>query len=87
MADHKPVEQWDLTQFFISMGMSKEEAEAWVKARKKGRSFKTDSSDAVGEHLDRILERNNKVIYAVDTILTNNILANSYLASSMRRFL
>src|SRR5208337_1280922 len=63
------------------MGMSKTEAEAWVKARRKGQSFKADSSDALGDHLDRILkrnservERNNRVICTVDTLLTNNIL-------------
>jgi hypothetical protein len=63
------------------MGMSKKEAEAWIKARRKGQSFKADSSDALGDHLDRILkrnskilERNNKVISTVDTLLTNNIL-------------
>ena len=87
MAGQKPTQEWDLTQFLVSMGMSKEEAETWVKARRKGRSFKADSSDAIGEHLDRILERNNKVIYATDSLLANNILTNSYLASSMRRFL
>jgi hypothetical protein len=86
MPDNEPTEQWNLTDFLTSMGMSKEEAEAWIKARKKGRSFKTGPSDAIGEQLDKILERNMKVIYTVDTILAKNVLANSYSASSMNRF-
>jgi hypothetical protein len=87
MVDHEPTEQWNLTDFLTSMGMSKEEAEAWIKARKKGRSFKTGPSDLIGEELDKILERNTKVIYTVDTILASNVLANSYSTSSMKRFI
>jgi hypothetical protein len=40
------------------MGMSKKEAEAWVKARRKGQSFKADSPDGVGDHLDNVWKRN-----------------------------
>jgi len=72
---------WHLTGYLTSMGMSKNEAEAWIEARRKGQSFKANSSDALGDHLDRILsrnskrvERNNRVICTVDTLLTNNIL-------------
>ncbi len=74
-------DRWHLTDYLMSMGMSKKEAEAWVEARRKGESFKSDSTDPLGEHLDRILtrnsrivERNNRVICTVDTLLTNNIL-------------
>jgi|SRR5208282_2384563 len=49
--------QWDLTNYLTSLGMSKEEAEAWVKARRKGDTFKADYSDGVGSHLDKVWRR------------------------------
>jgi len=74
-------------QSLKSMGMSEADAEAWMKARKKGRSFMMDRNDKLGEHLDRILERNAKTIYAVDTILYNTILSNSFMATSRQRII
>jgi hypothetical protein len=49
--------QWDLTNYLISLGMSKEEAEAWIKARGKGDPFKADYSDGLGGHLDKVWDR------------------------------
>jgi hypothetical protein len=49
--------QWDLTNYLISLGMSKEEAEAWIKARRKGDTFKADYSDGIGGHLDKMWRR------------------------------
>jgi hypothetical protein len=86
-AVEKPIQRWDATQYLTSLGMSEDEVEAWVKARKKGRSFMTDQNDKLGEHLDRILERNAETIYTVDTILYNTILSNSFLATSKQRII
>ena len=85
--DQKPGERWDLAEFLTSLGMSEEEAKAWIEARKKGRSLKKESSDTFGERLDKILERNKDVIYTVDTILHKTILTNSYSAHSTQRII
>ncbi len=74
-------------QSLKSMGMPEVDVEAWMKARKQGRSFMVDSNDKLGEHLDRILERNAKTIYTVDTILYTTILSNSFMATSRQRFI
>ncbi|MGA3109119.1 MAG: hypothetical protein ABSD99_06635 [Candidatus Bathyarchaeia archaeon] len=55
MKDSRFANDWHLIGYLTSMGMSKKEAEAWVEARRKGQSFKADSTDALGDHLDRIL--------------------------------
>ncbi len=39
--------------------MSKEEAEAWIKARGKGDPFKADYSDGLGSHLDKVWNRSS----------------------------
>ena len=85
--NEKSPERWNLNEFLTSIGMSDNEAEAWIEARKKGRPLKREDSDAIGERLDNILQRNSKVIYAVDKILNNDILINSYLNHSMRRLI
>ena len=85
--NEKSVERWDPTRYLKLLGMSEFEVEAWMKARKKGRSFMVDRNDRLGEHLDRILERNAETIYTVDTILYNTILSNSFLATSKQRII
>lgn len=50
-------DRWHLTDYLITLGMSRDDARAWVKARRKGESFKTNPSDTVGNHLDRIWKR------------------------------
>jgi len=49
--------RWHLTDFFISLGMNRDDVRAWLRDRRQGRSFKADSSDSVGEHLDRVWKR------------------------------
>jgi hypothetical protein len=44
----------------MSIGMSQDDAMAWVRARRQGRAFKTDSSDGVGDHLDNVWKRNTQ---------------------------
>ena len=83
----KPAQPVDARQFLKSMGMSDLDIEAWRKARKRGLSFKMDHDDKLGEHLDRLLERNAKTIYTVDTILYNTMISNSFMAASKQRFI
>ena len=58
MADNSPAEQWEVIRHLHSLGMSQQEAEAWVKARQAGQPFKLDWSDGVGHQLDRVWKRN-----------------------------
>jgi len=51
-------DRWDLAQHLHKLGMGPEEAEAWIKARKEGRPLKTDWSDGIGHHLDKVWNRN-----------------------------
>jgi DUF438 domain-containing protein len=83
----EPIQTWDPTRYLTSLGMSDDEVKEWMKARKKGRSFMTDRKDTLGEHLDRILERNAEIIYTADTILYNTILSNLFLATSKQRII
>jgi hypothetical protein len=46
-----------LTDYLISLGMSRDDTSAWVRARWQGRSFKIDASDAMGDHLDKVWNR------------------------------
>ena len=58
MADQNSINKWDLTGYLTSIGMSREEAEAWVKARGDGRSFRANVSDGFGDVLDDVWEGN-----------------------------
>jgi hypothetical protein len=51
-------ERWDLTRHLSELGMSREEAEGWVKARQAGQPFKADWSDGIGHQLDKVWKRN-----------------------------
>jgi hypothetical protein len=59
LAEQDLKDQWNLTKYLTSLGMSKEEAEAWIKARTSGASFRADYSDGVGSHLDKVWDRNS----------------------------
>ncbi len=50
--------KWHLTDHLTSIGMTRDDAVAWVRARRQGRSFKVDASDAGGNHLDNVWKRN-----------------------------
>ena len=60
MKDSSLTDHWHLTDHLTSMGMSKKEAEAWIEARRKGQSFKANSSDGVRDHLDNVWKRNTQ---------------------------
>jgi hypothetical protein len=49
--------EWDLTGYLVSLGLSRNEAVAWARAREEDRPFKADWSDGVGHHLDKIWSR------------------------------
>jgi len=51
--------EWDLKKYLVSLGLSQDEAETWVDARQENQPLKVDSSDALGEHLDRIWTRSS----------------------------
>jgi hypothetical protein len=53
----KKVAEWNLTWYLESLGLSQMEGERWVEDRRKGRPFKTGSSDEFGKHLDRVWRR------------------------------
>jgi len=74
----KDTEHWDTARFLMSIGMTEEEANEWVKARKKGRPFMNDSTDELGKHLDLILERYMKNLY-VDKTAWDDAIVRSHL--------
>jgi predicted transcriptional regulator len=80
----KETEQWDMERFLVSIGMSEEEARDWVKARKKGRPFKSDSTDELGKHLDIILERYMKNLYVDKTVWDDAIVRSHLEALKLR---
>jgi len=57
-ADPNLTKKWHLTDYLTSIGMRQDDAVAWVRARRQGRSFKVDASDAAGDHLDNVWKRN-----------------------------
>lgn len=57
MKNSNDTNQWHLTDYLISLGMSRDDARAWIRARREGRSFKANPSDTTGVHLDRIWKR------------------------------
>jgi len=82
----KDSENWDMARFLVSMGMSEEEANKWVKARKKGQPLMEDSSDELGKHLDLILERYVKNLY-VDKSVWDDAIMRSYLEALKLRLI
>jgi len=51
--------EWDLRKYLVSLGLSRNEAEAWIAARRENRSLKDGGSDVLGEHLDRVWRRSS----------------------------
>ena len=51
--------EWDLRKYLVSLGLSQREAELWVYARQENQPLKANSSDALGEHLDRVWKRSS----------------------------
>jgi predicted transcriptional regulator len=82
----KDSEHWDTAQFLVSIGMSEEEANEWVKARKKGRPLMQDPSDELGKHLDLMLERYMKNIY-VDKSAWDDAIVRSHLEALKLRLM
>ena len=82
----KDSEHWDTARFLVSIGMSEEEANEWVKARKKGRPLMEDPSDELGKHLDLILERYMKNIY-VDKSAWDDAIVRSHLEALKLRII
>ena len=82
----KDSEGWDTARFLVSIGMSEEEANEWVKARKSGRPLTEDPSDELGKHLDMILERYMKNIY-VDKSAWDDAIVRSHLEALKLRLM
>jgi len=82
----KDSEHWDTARFLVSIGMSEEEANEWVKARKKGRPLMQDPSDELGKHLDLMLERYMKNIY-VDKTTWDDAIVRSHLEALKLRLI
>ncbi len=82
----KDSENWDTARFLVSIGMSEQEANEWVKARKKGRPLMEDPSDELGKHLDLILERYMKNIY-VDKSAWDDAIVRSHLEALKLRII
>jgi hypothetical protein len=59
LVEQDRVDHWNLTKYLASIGMGKEEAEAWTGARTRGTPFKADDSDGLGNHLDKIWDRSS----------------------------
>ncbi len=57
MEDESAAKQWDMTHHFNKLGLSQQETEAWVSARRADQPFQFDWSDGVGHHLDKIWGR------------------------------
>lgn len=57
MVNRNLTNHWHLTDYLMSLGMNRNDAMTWIRARQEGRSFKTGASDALGSHLDKVWKR------------------------------
>lgn len=75
-----------MARFLVSIGMSEEEANEWVKARKKGRPITNDPTDELGKHLDLLLERHVKNLY-IDKAVWDDAIVRSHIEALKQRLM
>jgi len=61
MAKQESIANWDLIHYLFSIGMTREETAAWLKAREDARSFRTNESDRLGAVLDQVWRGNSQI--------------------------